>query len=136
MRIHRCSRGNITPEEDRHDDKRHGCRGQEAPYASPPGGSTAPEVKLNYRLGKLKQMGLLRGVWLDCGCADGGHTEALVAWGSARAIGVDREQSRIGQANLRKQENDPTFAQSRQQEDLHNVDGINDAAIAVFSLSD
>ncbi|MEH6719132.1 MAG: class I SAM-dependent methyltransferase [Aurantimonas endophytica] len=83
-------------------------RARSAPRYPHPGGSTAMEVNLNYRLGKLKKMGLLRGVWLDCGCADGGYTEALVAWGAARAIGVDPEQSRIDQANLRKQENEAT----------------------------
>lgn len=67
-----------------------------------PGGSTAFGTNLAYRLGKLKDLGLLRGVWLDCGCADGGYTEALVAWGAQKAIGVDPEQSRIDAAQARQ----------------------------------
>jgi SAM-dependent methyltransferase len=51
----------------------------------------------------LKELGLLHGVWLDCGCADGGYTEALVAWGAEKAIGVDPEQSRIDEAKARNQ---------------------------------
>jgi SAM-dependent methyltransferase len=54
----------------------------------------------------LKDFGLLQGVWLDCGCADGGYTEALLAWGAEKAIGVDPEQSRIDQAIARKLVND------------------------------
>lgn len=74
-----------------------------APRYRHPGGSTAFGTNLAYRLGKLKALGLLEGVWLDCGCADGGYTEALVAAGAARAIGVDPEQSRIDEALHRRQ---------------------------------
>ena len=64
-------------------------RARTAPGHPHPGGSTAFGTNVSYRLGKLKDMGLLKGVWLDCGCAEGGYTEALVVWGAERAIGVD-----------------------------------------------
>jgi ubiquinone/menaquinone biosynthesis C-methylase UbiE len=60
-----------------------------------PGGSTAVRGNIEYRLGKLASMGLLKGTWLDCGCADGGYTEALVEWGVEKAIGIDPDASRI-----------------------------------------
>jgi SAM-dependent methyltransferase len=78
------------------------ARARTAPAYPHPGGSTAFGTNLAYRLGKLKDMGLLKGVWLDCGCAEGGYTEALVAWGAERAIGVDPVQSRIDEALIRK----------------------------------
>jgi peptidoglycan/LPS O-acetylase OafA/YrhL len=73
-----------------------------APRYPHPGGSTALGTILAYRLGKLKDLRLLRGVWLDRCCTDGGYTEALVAWGAKKTIGVDPEQSRIDQAVARE----------------------------------
>jgi len=64
-----------------------------------PGNSTAMPLNVQYRLGKLKSLGLLHGVWLDYGCANGGYTEALVQWGARRAIGVDVDPSHIAEAN-------------------------------------
>lgn len=58
---------------------------------------------VEYRLGKLHEMGLLKGFWLDCGCADGGYTQALVEWGVDRAIGIDPDPSRIRTAIARRQ---------------------------------
>jgi SAM-dependent methyltransferase len=80
-------------------------RSRTAPRYPHPGGSTAIGSNVDYRLGKLKELGLLHGVWLDCGCANGGYTEALVAWGAKKAIGVDPEQSRIDEAIARRQAN-------------------------------
>jgi hypothetical protein len=77
-------------------------RARTAPRYPHPGGSTAAGSNVAYRLGKLKDLGLLHGVWLDCGCADGGYTEALVAWGAEKAVGVDPVQSRIDEAIARK----------------------------------
>lgn len=81
-------------------------RARSAPRYPHPGGSTAFGSNVAYRLGKLRDLALLKGVWLDCGCADGGYTEALVAWGVEKAIGVDPEQSRIDEAVARKRVND------------------------------
>ncbi len=63
-----------------------------------PGSSTAVQSNITYRLGKLRDLGLLKGEWLDCGCADGGYTVAMVDLGAERAIGVDALEERIVQA--------------------------------------
>ncbi|RWE84618.1 MAG: class I SAM-dependent methyltransferase [Mesorhizobium sp.] len=81
-------------------------RARTAPRYPHPGDSTAIGSNVAYRLGKLRDLGLLQGVWLDCGCAEGGYTEALVAWGAQKAIGVDPERSRIDEAMARKLVND------------------------------
>ncbi|MER8956652.1 class I SAM-dependent methyltransferase [Mesorhizobium sp. M0833] len=81
-------------------------RARTAPRYPHPGDSTAIGSNVAYRLGKLRDLGLLQGVWLDCGCAEGGYTEALVAWGAQKAIGVDPERSRIDEAIARKLVND------------------------------
>ena len=73
-----------------------------APRYPHPGDSTAIGTNVNYRLGKLKRLGLIQGVWLDCGCADGGYTEALIAWGAEKAIGIDPEPSGIAAAIAKK----------------------------------
>jgi SAM-dependent methyltransferase len=62
------------------------------------GSSTAYEQTVPYRLGKLAEHGVLRGDWLDCGCAEGGYTRALVAGGARSAIGVDVEEDRVREA--------------------------------------
>lgn len=67
-----------------------------------PGDSTAVPLNLKYRLGKLKGMGLLSGIWLDCGCANGGYTEALIDYGAERAIGIDPDPNRVAEAKRRQ----------------------------------
>lgn len=94
-------------------------RARTAPGHPHPGGSTAFGTNVAYRLGKLKDMGLLRGVWLDCGCADGGYTEALVTWGAERAIGVDPERSRIDEALIRKAATDASSNRPRDKIEYH-----------------
>ncbi len=59
------------------------------------GSSTAASSMVTYRLGKLQESGILGGLWLDCGCADGGYTAALVDRGVERAFGVDIELGRV-----------------------------------------
>lgn len=66
------------------------------------GSSTAVSSMVNYRLEKLHERGLLRGVWLDCGCADGGYTVALVNRGVERALGIDVELGRVVSAQGKK----------------------------------
>ncbi len=63
-----------------------------------PGASTAVESNVSYRLGKLRERGVLRGSWLDCGCASGGYTIALAQHGADEVIGVDLEADRIARA--------------------------------------
>src|SRR5207249_9391511 len=66
-----------------------------------PGCSTAVPSNVTYRLGKLHALGLLKGEWLDCGCADGGYTVAMVDSGVERAVGIDPQEERIIQARER-----------------------------------
>lgn len=66
-----------------------------------PGASTAHPLTVKYRLGKICDLGLLKGKWLDCGCADGGYTVAMVDLGAERAVGVDALEERIVQARAR-----------------------------------
>ena len=67
-----------------------------------PGCSTAVSSNVTYRLGKIRDLGLLKGEWLDCGCADGGYTLAMVGLGAEKAIGVDPLEERIIQARERE----------------------------------
>lgn len=94
-------------------------RTRTAPRHPHPGGSTAFGTNVAYRLGKIRDMGLLHGVWLDCGCADGGYTEALVAWGAERAIGIDPERSRIDEAQARKASIDAASARPPDKTEYH-----------------
>lgn len=59
------------------------------------GSSTALHFNVSYRLGKLSERDLLHGAWLDCGCADGGYTVAMVERGVERAVGIDVEVRRV-----------------------------------------
>jgi SAM-dependent methyltransferase len=68
-----------------------------------PGTSTAVPSNVTYRLGKIRDLGLLNGEWLDCGCADGRYTLALVAAGAQSAIGIDTQEDRIATARALEQ---------------------------------
>jgi SAM-dependent methyltransferase len=70
-----------------------------------PGAPTAVPSNIAYRLGKLHDLGLLKGEWLDCGCAYGRYTVAMVGLGVERAVGVDVEEKRIVQASERERDN-------------------------------
>jgi SAM-dependent methyltransferase len=72
-------------------------RKREPTYVEP-GESTAVGRIVDYRLSKLRALGIVRGVWLDCGCADGGYTQALLDHGAERAAGVDVERERVEKA--------------------------------------
>jgi SAM-dependent methyltransferase len=65
------------------------------------GRSTALSSNVEYRLGKIRDLGVLHGAWLDCGCADGGYTAALARFGAASVIGIDPEVGRIEEAKRR-----------------------------------
>lgn len=69
-----------------------------------PGSSTAVPSNVAYRLGKIRKLGILKGDWLDCGCADGGYTVALADAGATSAVGVDVIEERITQAREREQD--------------------------------
>jgi ubiquinone/menaquinone biosynthesis C-methylase UbiE len=70
-----------------------------------PGASTASSVNVSYRLGKLQDENILRGRWLDFGCAEGSYTSAMVAMGADSAVGVDVSSERIDLAKSRFQTN-------------------------------
>jgi SAM-dependent methyltransferase len=63
-----------------------------------PGSSTAIGLNTTYRLARVQALGVLRGEWLDYGCAEGGYTAALVQRGAARAVGCDTIAERISEA--------------------------------------
>jgi len=66
-----------------------------------PGGSTAAPANVEYRLGKLVQLGVVAGRWLDCGCADGGYSVALLDHGASHVTGIDQLEDRIVAARHR-----------------------------------
>ena len=65
------------------------------------GSPTAFPRMVAYRVGKLRRANLLRGSWLDLGCADGGYVAALIEAGVARMVGVDIEVDRVERARAR-----------------------------------
>lgn len=67
------------------------------PFAS--GSSTAHPMNLQHRLGRLRDLGILNGDWLDCGCANGSYTAALLDYGTTTAVGVDTLTERIARAH-------------------------------------
>lgn len=60
-----------------------------------PGHSTAYGRSVEYRLGKLARLGLIRGAWLDCGCAEGQYTLGLLRQGASEAIGTDINEDAV-----------------------------------------
>jgi ubiquinone/menaquinone biosynthesis C-methylase UbiE len=66
-----------------------------------PGHSTAVGGVVDYRLDKIDRLGLIRGHWLDCGCAEGDYTVALVRRGASSAVGTDIAPARIEAARER-----------------------------------
>lgn len=66
-----------------------------------PGASTARRVNVSYRLGKLQKLGILHGLWLDCGCAEGGYASAMIERGAAHITGIDMDWERVRQAHRR-----------------------------------
>jgi SAM-dependent methyltransferase len=97
----------VSAAEDTPDERRR--FGARSPAVLNPGASTAVETNVAYRLGKLRDRGLLKGVWLDCGCADGGYTVALDKWGVHQAVGVDYDLDRVREA-LTRTATSATFA--------------------------
>ncbi len=63
-----------------------------------PGGHTAYGPMIEYRLGKLRDRGLIHGDWLDLGCADGYWTVALSEHGADSVVGVEALASYIDDA--------------------------------------
>lgn len=66
-----------------------------------PGSPTSVRVNVDYRLGRIEELGLLDGDWLDLGCATGGYTLALLDRGVRTAVGADPERDRVAAARER-----------------------------------
>lgn len=62
------------------------------------GRSTALPFNLRYRLGRLRAQGLVKGTWLDCGCATGGYARALAESGAALTVGIDLDGTQLATA--------------------------------------
>lgn len=65
------------------------------------GSHTAHGGTVAYRLGKLDELGVAGGEWLDCGCADGYYAVALAERGAARVVGVEALPELVKQAASR-----------------------------------
>ena len=64
-----------------------------------PGKPTALPLNVSYRVSRIAN--LIRGRWLDLGCADGGYAAELLRQGAAEVIGVDAVEERIAKAAAR-----------------------------------
>lgn len=73
------------------------------------GDPTANPLNLAYRMTKLQRAGVLRGIFLDCGCADGGYAVTVAAAGASCVVGVDPEADRLQAALLRKRCDAPVW---------------------------
>jgi ubiquinone/menaquinone biosynthesis C-methylase UbiE len=65
------------------------------------GRSTAVGINLEYRLSIVRDLGVLHGEWLDCGCAEGAYTRGLREFGADSVVGLDVEESRVESARAR-----------------------------------
>ncbi len=63
------------------------------------GGHTAYGGILDYRLGKIAQMGALSGDWLDLGCAEGYYVLGLAERGAQSVVGIDVNARLVERAN-------------------------------------
>jgi 2-polyprenyl-3-methyl-5-hydroxy-6-metoxy-1,4-benzoquinol methylase len=63
------------------------------------GSSTAFPHNVAYRVGKLTSKISLHGQWLDCGCAEGGYSTALITFGADLVGGIDVEIDRLQTAH-------------------------------------
>jgi ubiquinone/menaquinone biosynthesis C-methylase UbiE len=80
------------------------------PHFLQPGGHTAHGPMVDYRLGKLADLGVLSGEWLDLGCAEGHWSVALAQRGASGVIGVEPIESRVAEANARPHPPTVSFA--------------------------
>ena len=75
--------------------------GARAPRFIEPGGHTAYGGVVPYRLGKLARRGVIRGNWLDCGCAQGYYADALLERGADSVVGVEAIEDLVREAQAR-----------------------------------
>jgi SAM-dependent methyltransferase len=81
-------------------------------------------------LGKLQAHGIVRGQWLDYGCADGGYTIGLAERGAAHVTGVDVLPERIAVGRERAMgRQDVGFLVVDEGESLPFPDGVFDGVL-------
>jgi SAM-dependent methyltransferase len=64
-----------------------------------PGHHTAYGGVLDYRLRKLEQHGVIRGDWLDLGCADGYYAVGLAERGASSVVGLEVDAGLVERAS-------------------------------------
>jgi SAM-dependent methyltransferase len=94
-----------------------------------PGSSTAVPSNVAYRLGKLEQLGVVAGHWLDCGCADGGYAIGLAERGASQVTGVDALPERIAEAQRRASGRSGLAFRHAESEALPFADGTFDGVL-------
>jgi ubiquinone/menaquinone biosynthesis C-methylase UbiE len=92
------------------------------------GTSTAVGRNVAYRIHKASAHVAISGTWLDCGCADGGYTAALIDAGAKHVVGTDVEEARIAEARFRWSDNPATSFEVAAAEELpfpdNSFDGV------------
>jgi SAM-dependent methyltransferase len=81
-----------------------GCRaerqaGKQQEGVPAQGISTAAPENVAYRLQALSSLLTIRGIWLDCGCAEGGYAAALAGKGPSAVAGLDLDAARLVEAS-------------------------------------
>jgi SAM-dependent methyltransferase len=87
--------------------------GARSPRFMEPGGHTAYGGIVRYRLGKLAKRGLIRGAWLDCGCAQGYYADALAEHGADSVVGVEPIEALVREAQAREHPSSVRFMTAR-----------------------
>ena len=90
-----------------------------SPVRPEPGKPTALPLNVSYRVSRIAN--LIKGRWLDLGCADGGYVAEILRHGAAEVIGVDTAAERIAKAAARDLPN--TSFQVAESENLPFPDG-------------
>jgi 2-polyprenyl-3-methyl-5-hydroxy-6-metoxy-1,4-benzoquinol methylase len=62
------------------------------------GESTAHGGMLEYRLDKVEALRKIEGRWLDCGCAEGDYSAALLRRGAREVVGTDISETSVEEA--------------------------------------
>jgi SAM-dependent methyltransferase len=75
-----------------------GQRNALTPRRLEPGLSTAGGGLVEYRIAKLERLGLVHGVWLDCGSCDGYYGAELRKQGATAVVASDVDEERVANA--------------------------------------
>lgn len=83
---------------------------------------------VEYRLGKVRDQGILYGDWLDLGCAEGYWSVALAQQGASSVVGIEPIEDRVDEANARPHSTKVTFCVGNS-EDLPFANGSFDGVL-------